>query len=300
MLLLAIFVWPMIELLAQDQIYSEKLGYPANVSLLIIYVDDAGLSWGSNRGSIHSIEEGVANSFSVMMPTSWVPGIDSYIRENPEADAGYHLTITSEWDDYRWGPVMGKPAVSGLVDEHGYLWGSVSDVVANASPEEIEKEIRAQGEFAIGMGFQLTLLDSQMGTLFADPDYLQVYNNSGIDFEIPVMIPGGHNSFLTYDYRIQAIKELKHQWDWEEKMEISVSENGRQVWEKEVPVPCDLHNVSYGWQFSDMMKASDKEFQQFYTLKYTETIEKLESGLSMVIMHCTNPSEKFEDISTTG
>ncbi|MCC5908676.1 MAG: polysaccharide deacetylase family protein [Balneolaceae bacterium] len=307
MLVLAIFIWTVPSIFAQDQTYAEKLGYPAHARVLIMHVDDAGMSWSSNRGTIRAIEEGVANSFSVMMPTPWVPGIVRYIRENPEADAGLHLTLTSEWDDYRWGPVVGKPAVPGLVDEDGYLWGSVRDVVANASPQEVEKEIRAQVDFAIGMGFQPTHLDSHMGTLFADPEFLQAYIATGADYQIPVMIPGGHNSFLRYDYRKQAIEELKQRGEWEEGMDVPVpeildqaTELGRQVWKAGLPVLDDLHNVSYGWRFPDMEEASDKELQQFYTQNYIETIKILEPGLTMVIMHCTDPSEKFEDISTSG
>jgi chitin disaccharide deacetylase len=142
-LVFLMFAWQVSAVFAQDQTYAEKLGYPADARVLIMHVDDAGMSWDSNEGTIRAIDEGVANSFSVMMPTPWVPGIVRYIRDNPDADAGLHLTLTSEWDDYRWGPVKGKYLVPGLVDEDGYLWGSVRDVVANASPEEVEKEIRA-------------------------------------------------------------------------------------------------------------------------------------------------------------
>lgn len=306
-LVLAMLIWPVSSLCGQDHTYAEKLGYPKDAKVLILHVDDAGMSWSSNRGTIRAIEEGVANSFSVMMPSPWVPGIVRYIRENPEADAGLHLTLTSEWEDYRWGPVMGKPAVPGLVDKDGYLWGSVSDVVSNASPEEVEKEIRGQVEFAIGMGFQPTHLDSHMGTLFADPEFLQVYIDTGIDFEIPVMIPGGHNSFLRHDYRTQAMEELKQRGEWEEGMDVPVpeilnqaAEIGRQVWEEGLPVLDDLHNVSYGWRFPENEEPTNEALQQFYTQNYIETIEMLEPGLTMVIMHCTDPSEKFEDISTSG
>src|SRR5690625_6612326 len=95
--------------------YAEKLGFPSGKKVLIMHVDDAGMSWDSNKGTIRSIEEGVANSMSVMMPCPWVPDIVEYIHANPEVDAGLHLTLTSEWKKYRWGPIMGRSARS---EEH--------------------------------------------------------------------------------------------------------------------------------------------------------------------------------------
>jgi predicted glycoside hydrolase/deacetylase ChbG (UPF0249 family) len=84
-------------------------------------------------GAIKAIEDGVATSLSIMMPCSWVPEIAAHVKAHPQVDAGVHLTLTSEWKKYRWGPVVGKPAVPGLVDADGYLWHNVTDVVAHAT-----------------------------------------------------------------------------------------------------------------------------------------------------------------------
>ena len=110
--------------------YAERLGWPAGTKAVIFHVDDAGMSHNSNMGAIRAIEDGVATSVSVMMPCSWVPEFADYVKAHPEVDAGIHLTLTSEWNKYRWGPVAGKPAVPGLTDSDGYLWRSVSDVAA--------------------------------------------------------------------------------------------------------------------------------------------------------------------------
>src|SRR5690242_10114794 len=87
-----------------QETYAEKLGFPKNAKVLILHVDDAGMSWDSNQGAITALEKGVATSVSVMMPCSWVPGFVHYLKEHPTTDAGLHLTLTSEWKDYRWGP----------------------------------------------------------------------------------------------------------------------------------------------------------------------------------------------------
>lgn len=272
--------------------FAEKLGFPAGKKVLIMHVDDAGMSWDSNLGTIRSIEEGVANSLSVMMPCPWVADIVDYIHQNPEVDAGLHLTLTSEWKKYRWSPLMGKPAVPGLVDAQGAMWRSVQEVVKNASADEVEAEIRAQIDRAITMGFQPTHLDSHMGTLFADFEFLKRYIKIGIEYKIPVMFPGGHISHLS--------KSIQGDQD------ISVSEMlkmapivGQQIWEAGLPVLDDLHNVS-GWHIPEEMDRSDEVLQDFYTKKYIETIDELEPGLTMVIMHCTQPSEIFSEISGSG
>ena len=91
-----------------QQTYAEKLGFPKDAKVLILHVDDAGMSWDSNEGAIHAMEKGVANSVSVMMPCPWVPGYVKLPEETSNVDAGLHLTLTSEFKNYRWGPLAGK------------------------------------------------------------------------------------------------------------------------------------------------------------------------------------------------
>ena len=164
----SIFLFGFITVLhAQDSTYAEKLGFPKGAKVIILHVDDVGMSFDSNEGAINAMTKGVATSCSIMMPCAWVPGFFHYLKQNPKTDAGLHLTLTSEWKDYRWGPLSGKSSVPGLVDDEGALWPSVSEVVNNASAYEVDKEIRAQIERAKAMGFTPTHLDSHMGTLFA-------------------------------------------------------------------------------------------------------------------------------------
>ena len=80
--------------LSQAQTYASRLGFPADAKVVILHVDDAGMSFDSNLGAIRAMEEGVATSVSVMMPCPWVPGFVRYLKENPNADAGLHLTLT--------------------------------------------------------------------------------------------------------------------------------------------------------------------------------------------------------------
>ena len=267
------------------QTYAEKLGYPKGKKVLIIHVDDVGMSYESNQGAIRSIKEGVANSLSVMMPCGWVPGFVHYLKENPELDAGLHLTLTSEWKDYRWGPLAGKNQVKGLVDSEGAMWRSVGEVIKNASPDEVEKEIRAQLDRARTMGFTPTHLDSHMGTLFATPEFLQRYLKVGMEEKIPVMFPGGHNTVVQEQEKMIADQ-------------LAMTKTvGKQLWDAGLPVLDDLENSSYGWKGPESGDKSEKALQKYKTEKYINAIKNIKPGLTMVIMHCTIHTEVFPHIS---
>jgi chitin disaccharide deacetylase len=157
----------------QDITYAEKLGFPKGSKVLILHVDDVGMSWDSNEGAITALEKGVATSLSIMMPCPWVPGFVHYMKQHSHIDAGLHLTLTSEWKDYRWRGLSSKAETPGLYDSEGVLWASVNDVVAHASAQEVRKEIDAQIALARQMGFEPTHLDSHMGTLFATPQFME-------------------------------------------------------------------------------------------------------------------------------
>ncbi|MEP7252066.1 MAG: polysaccharide deacetylase family protein [Ginsengibacter sp.] len=287
---LVIYLIATITLSAQtpDTTYAEKLGYPKGAKVLIIHVDDAGMSYDSNEGAIEAITKGAANSTSVMMPCPWVPAFVHFLKQHPEVDAGLHLTLTSEWKEYRWGPLSGKAAVPGLVDSEGDLWPDVPDVVKHATADEVEKEIRAQLDRARAMGFEPTHLDSHMGTLFATPPFLERYVQVGIENKIPVMLPGGHDVLIqeemhTPDVFINQLRNI-----------------GKKVWDAGLPVLDDLHNFSYDWKPPADYKAGDKISEDYKTQKYIDALKQLKPGLTMMIMHCTLPSENFQHISDTG
>lgn len=271
------------------QTFAEKLGYPKGSKVLILHIDDVGMSYDSNEGAIKAMESGVANSLSLMMPCPWIPAFMKYLKAHPETDAGLHLTLTSEWENYRWGPLSGKPEVPGLVDKEGAMWPSVRATATNASADEIEKEIRAQIDRSRTMGWEPTHLDTHMGTVFARKDYLERYLKVAMEEKIPVMFPGGHNSMI-----------LQTEKDAGLTIEMT-SAVGKQLWAAGLPVLDDLHNVSYGWGCPvGKPNCTDAELQTYKTQKYIETIANLKPGLTMVIMHCTWPTEVFKHISGSG
>lgn len=274
-------------LLCLAQTYAEKLGYPKNAKVIILHVDDAGMSFDSNEGVMKAIDEGVANSTSIMMPCGWVPGILAYLKAHPTTDAGLHLTLTSEWKSYRWGPLAGKTAVPGLVDKEGALWKSVPEVVMHASPDEVYKEIKSQLDRSRTAGWEPTHFDSHMGTLFASEGFLRKYLQLGIEEKIPVMFPGGHNTMIMQTASASLLKK--------EQTDVI----GQMLWNAGLPVLDDLHNVSYDFVYPTG-KIDDKKLQEMATNYYLESFKQLQPGVTMVIMHCTAPTEVFAKISDSG
>jgi len=150
---------------AETKTLVERLGYPRDAKLLIVHADDLGAAHSINSASIKALESGLVSSGSIMVPCPWLPEIAAYARAHPEADLGLHLTLTSEWSSYRWGPVLGRERVPSLLDGGGYL-PLESEATAHMDIKEVEAEIRAQIARARAFGIQPTHLDSHMDTLY--------------------------------------------------------------------------------------------------------------------------------------
>jgi len=260
---------------ATAQTFAERLGWPEGTKAVIFHVDDAGMSHESNMGAMKAIEDGVATSTSIMMPCPWVPEMSAYVKEHPKVDAGLHLTLTAEWKKYRWGPVMGKPAVPGLVDSEGCLWHSVEEVVAHTSADEFETEIRAQIDKALTMGIKPTHLDSHMGTCFT-PQYIERYVKVGIEKQIPILMMGGHMQHIGKSSEAAALKPVMYLI-------------ANRVWNAGLPVIDDLVTSPTSADTYEGQK------EQLITL-----LDEMKPGITEIIVHCTVQTENFSQISGSG
>lgn len=136
---------------------------------LIIRADDIGSSHAANIGCIKSFDEGIAQSVEIMVPCPWFLEAAKLLRERPNYDVGVHLTLTSEWEDYKWGPLTCAPS---LTDSNGYFYPRQKDWVNekaeafwNANPDmgEVEAELRAQIEMAMKHIPRISHLTGHMG-----------------------------------------------------------------------------------------------------------------------------------------
>lgn len=164
----------------------EKLGYKPDDKLLIINCDDVGMCHSANMAVIEGMETGLISSGTIMTPCPWFNEIAEYSRTHPERNFGVHLTHTAEWKFYRWGPVAPDANVKGLIDPEGFLWKSIEEVYSHSTPEEALTEGRAQIKKALNAGVNVTHLDSHMGTMQLNPEYLKIYEQLALEFNLPL------------------------------------------------------------------------------------------------------------------
>lgn len=167
---------------------STRLGFSEESKLLMIHADDAGLSHSENRATIQSLERGLVNSYSIMVPCPWFYEMAEFAKNNPQYDNGIHLTLTCEWENYKFGPVLPISEVPSLVDENGYFYKDLKSLKKNALIEEVDKELKAQIEKALKFGLRPTHIDSHMYSVAAKPEFFHIYKDLGVEYNLPVPI----------------------------------------------------------------------------------------------------------------
>ena len=172
---------------AQTTTIAERLGYPPGSKLLILHADDLGVAHSENVASFDALDRGAISSASIMIPTPWITEVAAYARAHPKADLGLHLTLTSEWETYRWGSVASKNEVPSLLDDDGTFPRETKTVVTRAKLVEIDRELRAQVDRAIALGIRPTHLDSHMGALFNTPELTATYVKVAHDYRLPFL-----------------------------------------------------------------------------------------------------------------
>jgi predicted glycoside hydrolase/deacetylase ChbG (UPF0249 family) len=152
----------------------------------VVHADDVGMCGATVDAFLELSDAGVTSSGSVMVPCPSFAEAAARCRGRSDLDVGVHLTLTSEWDGYRWGPIAGTDPASGLLDEDGCFypnqdrWGAIDRGSAR-------REMQAQVDRALLAGIDATHIDSHMlsvlhGSL-AD-DYVAL----GLARRIPVLL----------------------------------------------------------------------------------------------------------------
>ncbi len=163
---------------------NERLGFGPGAKVLIINCDDLGSSHAANQAIYECLRLGPATSATLMVPCPWARGAAAEYRGE---DVGVHLTLNSEYDLYRWGPITQAPS---LLDGDGGFPRTLQDVWDHADLGEVRRELRAQIERAIYWGFDVSHLDSHMGTLQLRPEFFDVYLDLAVEFQLPLRLSG--------------------------------------------------------------------------------------------------------------
>jgi hypothetical protein len=175
---------------SEEKSLVERLGYPADARLLIVNADDFGMNHATNVGTIKAFKAGGISSATIMFTCPWFLDAVEFAKENPKASCGVHTVLTSEWGGYKWGPVLGQTTTPSLVDNLGHFYPDVMPLYMNATPQEAEKEVRAQIDRALEAGLDVTHIDSHMGAMQYAPAYHEVYLKIAKDYNLPCRVAG--------------------------------------------------------------------------------------------------------------
>jgi len=251
----------------------EKLGLPQETRALVIHADDAGMSWAADAATVEAMEKGVVTCGSAMVPCSWFPATVRACKENPKLDMGIHLTLTSEWSVYRWGPVAGKTLVPNLVDDEGYMWRDVPEVYESVGTDldQVVVEVQAQIDHARNLGFEPTHLDSHMGTLFYNEDYFKAACNMALDNDLPFMA-------FAYNEKMGEMYKSKLPY-YDEKIVESLDRAGFPL---------------FDWFMGEEL-AGDTYEEGFQN--YCDFFTQLKPGVTLLIVHLGKDGEELKHIT---
>lgn len=152
-------------------IFSFVVGVPlaqaAPQKTVLLRIDDVGMNYDSILAAEQVLKTGLPVSISVIFASPWYLQAVDMLKKYPNAAIGVHLTLNSEWKNYKRQPILGGTAVPGLVDDNGFMHDSVASFMASRyTSDEIEKELRAQIERALHSGLKIDYVDTHMGMIY--------------------------------------------------------------------------------------------------------------------------------------
>ena len=154
---------------------------------LLFRLDDIGMCHSVNMAAKEVLETRMPVSMSVMVPCPWFTEAVEILKQYPHVSVGIHLTLNSEWKNYRWGPVAGVTMVPSLVDSLGHFFPSRSKLFANNPRlEEIETELRAQIEKAQKAGLKIDYLDYHMGAAMQTPQTRAIVEKLAAEYGLAI------------------------------------------------------------------------------------------------------------------
>ena len=150
---------------------------------LAIRCDDIGMSHTVNMAVRELIASGVPFSTSVMIACPWYLEAVEILKANPEIGVGIHLTLNSEWEHYKWGPVLGAGKVPSLVDANGHFFASETEFAANdVDLGEVRMELKAQIDRALAAGLRVDYLDYHMLTAVSTPELREIVEQLAAEY----------------------------------------------------------------------------------------------------------------------
>jgi hypothetical protein len=231
---------------------------------VVFHVDDVGMCHGANVAFLELSRAGAVTCGSVMVPCPWFREIANAAAGDASLDLGVHLTLTSEWPQYRWAPLTTHSRASGLVDEQGCFPRNCLALRQGVSAEAAEVELRAQIDRALEVGIDVTHLDAHMGAA-AVPELVDLYLRLGFHYRLPVLLPRHVDSYTG----VLKLGELQHDLH---RRELDTLE-------------------SRGLPVFDHFRMTPETYDPDVETTYRRMIETLPSGVTYFALHCNAPGD---------
>lgn len=237
----------------------KKLGLNDNDRAVIFHADDIGMCQASVTAYRELVEFGLLSSAATMTPCPWFPhAAATALSFSPQPDLGVHLTLTSEWDTYRWGPVSTRDPNSGLLDAEGYFPRACEPLWEQTNVEAVRQEAAAQVQKALNAGLDITHIDSHMGSVF-HPQFVAPYLQVAQQFSLPALLTR---------YNAEQLQAV----GFTAEMAVLVAEQLRQWEEQGVPM---LDSITGLW-----LDKPDNRLEQA-----KELLDSLGPGVHYFIVH---------------
>lgn len=126
--------------------------------------DDAASTEGANLAIAQAVEDGVLRNVSVMAPGPALAHAASVLSGLEGIAIGLHVTLNSEWEEVKWGPVLPVSQVPSLVEADGSFTTDPSVLASRGfSLDEAMAEVEAQLALLRSSGLRVDYLDEHMG-----------------------------------------------------------------------------------------------------------------------------------------
>ena len=263
-----------------------QLGFAASDRLLIIHADDIGMCQASVTAFRDLATGGTLTSASTMVPCPWFPAVAAACKDLPadRVDLGVHLTLTSEWDSYRWGPISAGSKDSSLTDEEGYFPRNGNSKTADDTSlferfdiAEVETEISLQIERAFAAGIDVTHLDNHMGSLLFPRPMLEPYFKLAERHRLPV-------SFVRWNEKI--VERFKERANLQPEQIEHLKRISDEFGERGYPM------------FDDLQVLRLRELENRLD-KVRSIIDELKPGLSQLIIHPATDTPELRAMADT-
>lgn len=254
----------------KTETWAEKLGYGSDCRVLILHADDLGMCQDANAAGKRYLDAQDIQSGSIMVPCPCFEEFAAWFKQHPKHDCGIHLTLNSEWKQYRWGPVAARDEVPSLTDAQGYLHRRVLHTAMGAKASEVETEIRAQIDRALATGIKPTHIDTHMGTLYARDDFVEAFLKVSQEYKIPAFVIAASPEVIAY---------LR-------KQKMPITDKMRKLIEQYPGPKLDLfQTVPNGKSYADVRK------------KFFAMVRSLPPGITEILFHPATKSEAFKGIT---